>query len=589
MVRFELTVQIGRSRQSCPHRASSSQSRSRSRSHTRHSRPHSPEDRIPLVERVPPPARDDDPASISLPPSPTDNTPEKTSLPLGPRSSHQHLPTSNNESLPNGPPPADEPPGLNPSPKQNGSGSYTDFSPLRRKFILSVITIAGFFGPLAGGIYLPALPVLEKEFNVSPTAINVTVSVFMMTFAFGPLFWSTFADWKGRRPLYLISLAIYILANVLLAVVPANYGALVFLRVVQAFGSASVVSMGAGTVADITEPKKRAFAMSIFLMGPQCGPILGPVLGGALAEANWRWIFGFLAISSGILWLVMLSSLPETLRARVGGGRIYTERPIFFWPPSMSSPLAPSWERGPPPPIPTLKGYWNLFIYPPIGIVSFNTAMLYSTYFAIAVQLPTELSQRYKWGPSGIGAGFLAVGIAMIVGSLLGGRASDWRRARAAEQLPEDTKIDPEFRLVDQIWGVLICVLGTLLYGWMVDGSKHPAAVLFATFLTGFGMNWVFVTTTAFLTECVAQQAAGAFALGNLLRNPGAAIVSVITPTLVAKMGSGWCFTGLAVLDLLLVGTAVIVLRLKCPGWRADRAAKMQLAGKKAGGPAAVP
>lgn len=185
MVRFELTVQIGRSRQSCPHRASSSQSRSRSRSHTRHSRPHSPEDRIPLVERVPPPARDDDPASISLPPSPTDNTPEKTSLPLGPRSSHQHLPTSNNESLPNGPPPADEPPGLNPRPKQNGSGSYTDFSPLRRKFILSVITIAGFFGPLAGGIYLPALPVLEKEFNVSPTAINVTVSVFMMTFAFG--------------------------------------------------------------------------------------------------------------------------------------------------------------------------------------------------------------------------------------------------------------------------------------------------------------------------------------------------------------------------------------------------------------------
>lgn len=180
----------------------------------------------------------------------------------------------------------------------------------------------------------------------------------------------------------------------------------------------------------------------------------------------------------------MLSSLPETLRARVGGGRIYTERPIFFWPPSMSSPLAPSWERGPPPPIPTLKGYWNLFIYPPIGIVSFNTAMLYSTYFAIAVQLPTELSQRYKWGPSGIGAGFLAVGIAMIVGSLLGGRASDWRRARAAEQLPEDTKIDPEFRLVDQIWGVLICVLGTLLYGWMVDGSKHPAAVLFATFLS---------------------------------------------------------------------------------------------------------
>ncbi|KAK3905235.1 hypothetical protein C8A05DRAFT_30970 [Staphylotrichum tortipilum] len=97
-------------------------------------------------------------------------------------------------------------------------------------------------------------------------------------------------------------------------------------------------------------------------------------------------------------------------------------------------------------------------------------------------------------------------------------------------------------------------------------------------------MNWVFVTTTAFLTECVAQQAAGAFALGNMLRNPGAAVAAVLVPTLVSKMGSGWCFTGLAVLDLVVVGSAVIVLRFKCPGWRAARVAKMKAA-KAAGGP----
>ncbi len=62
---------------------------------------------------------------------------------------------------------------------------YSAFSPWRRRFILIIITVAGFFGPLAGGIYLPALPVLEREFRAGPTAINVTVSVFMLTFAFG--------------------------------------------------------------------------------------------------------------------------------------------------------------------------------------------------------------------------------------------------------------------------------------------------------------------------------------------------------------------------------------------------------------------
>lgn len=145
--------------------------------------------------------------------------------------------------------------------------------------------------------------------------------------------------------------------------------------------------------------------------------------------------------------------------------------------------MAPSWARSPPPPVPTLKGYWRLFCYPPIGIVTFNTAMLYSTYFAIAVQLPTELASRYDWSSTAVGAGFLAVGIAMIIGSLCGGRFSDWRRAREVK-IAENGTVDPEFRLLDQIYGVLVCVAGCVMYGWLIDISAHPAAVLVATFFS---------------------------------------------------------------------------------------------------------
>lgn len=60
---------------------------------------------------------------------------------------------------------------------------YCSLSPHRRRFVLAVVTIAGFFGPLAGAIYLPALPILEREFHVGTTAINATVAVFMVTFA----------------------------------------------------------------------------------------------------------------------------------------------------------------------------------------------------------------------------------------------------------------------------------------------------------------------------------------------------------------------------------------------------------------------
>lgn len=62
---------------------------------------------------------------------------------------------------------------------------YTALSPSHQRFILGIITVAGFLGPLAGNIYLPALPVLCREFHRTETEINVTVTVFMVVFGVG--------------------------------------------------------------------------------------------------------------------------------------------------------------------------------------------------------------------------------------------------------------------------------------------------------------------------------------------------------------------------------------------------------------------
>lgn len=110
-----------------------------------------------------------------------------------------------------------------------------------------------------------------------------------------PLFGAYASDFGGRKTVYMFALGSFLIANLLLALFPPHIASLFILRVFQAFGSCIVFSVGAGTVADITEPKNRASTLAIFLMGPQLGPILGPLIGGQFADiSRWRWIFGFL-------------------------------------------------------------------------------------------------------------------------------------------------------------------------------------------------------------------------------------------------------------------------------------------------------
>jgi hypothetical protein len=60
---------------------------------------------------------------------------------------------------------------------------YSAFSLNRRRFILGLVTLCGFYGPLTGAIYLPSLVLFQDVFKASATAINATVSVYMVVFA----------------------------------------------------------------------------------------------------------------------------------------------------------------------------------------------------------------------------------------------------------------------------------------------------------------------------------------------------------------------------------------------------------------------
>lgn len=209
-------------------------------------------------------------------------------------------------------------------------------------------------------------------------------------------------------------------------------------------------------------------------------PVERPSEGVHRGKANGPFATGVLV---GVTWLVVVLALPETLRSRVGNGSVYAGQGPLLLPIRFSSPLAPPEERGPPPPRPSIALFWRLLCYPPIGISSVYNALLFANYFAVAVDLPVTLTDSYHWSTTAVGGGYVALGVAIILGSLVTGRFSDWRRARLARKSATG-HVEPEARLLDHIWGALLCGAGSVMYGWCAAHRVHPAALIVATFLS---------------------------------------------------------------------------------------------------------
>lgn len=450
---------------------------------------------------------------------------------------------------------------------------YSCYTRKQKFVIFFIIMFIGFLGPMSGNIYIPALPLLQNEFKTTTTIINATVSVFMGVFAIGPLFWGMFADFGGRKILYLISLLLMIVVNILLAALPSNIVALFILRVVQAFASSSVITLGAGTVTDIISPSDRGKAIAYFMMGPNIGPILAPIIAGLILvdDDNWRWLFGFTCIMGGVGFILVLLFLPETLRCIRGNGdpvwkqkvpneeeeQILTENNKARWtfckdigiqkPVSVSKTFK---KEYPTPPRATLRTYWEMVKIQPVFFTSVSTALLFANYYAFSVTFSHYLQSEYHYSPLKIGAAYVCPGICMILGSQVGGHLSDalrkyWKRKHPNRVFPL------EERLILNIVGILINTTGCIGYGWSVDKKFHIALVLFFTGLTAAGLTWCNNTTMTYLTELLAKRAASSVAVSSLFRNVAAAISSAIIFKLCNVMGVGWCFTGLGLVNIV--------------------------------------
>lgn len=112
---------------------------------------------------------------------------------------------------------------------------YSVFRKWDKRYIVALITFAGWFSTLSSFIYYPVITFVAQDLRTTVANINLTVTSYMVVSGIVPAIVGDCADMAGRRPMYVVTLAIYFVANIGIAV-QDSFVALLLLRMLQSAG-----------------------------------------------------------------------------------------------------------------------------------------------------------------------------------------------------------------------------------------------------------------------------------------------------------------------------------------------------------------
>jgi DHA1 family bicyclomycin/chloramphenicol resistance-like MFS transporter len=171
------------------------------------------------------------------------------------------------------------------------------------------------FGALTIDLYLPTLPVIARDFAVSPAAVQLTFTAFFIGMAIGQLFYGPLSDRLGRRPAILLGCCVYVVASLACALAP-SVAWLVAGRFAQALGCCAGMVVARAVVRDRYDHRDSARIFSLLVLVLGVAPLVAPSVGGALAAlVSWRAVFIALALFGAVVGTAVWFRLDESRSA----------------------------------------------------------------------------------------------------------------------------------------------------------------------------------------------------------------------------------------------------------------------------------
>ena len=201
-------------------------------------------------------------------------------------------------------------------PKPTLAPPVTD--PAQRRLI-QVLFVGVFMAALDSAIVGPVLPALRAAFGIDNRTAGLLTTVFALSSMFSTALMAYLSDRYGRRPVYLVSVALFAVGSLCIALAP-SFDSLLISRAFQGMGAGGIAPVASAVIGDVFTPERRGRILGLigathgmaFVLGPPVATLLTSTLG-------WRWVF-LVNIPVALVVLVLgARSLPRQNIAPVPG------------------------------------------------------------------------------------------------------------------------------------------------------------------------------------------------------------------------------------------------------------------------------
>lgn len=184
---------------------------------------------------------------------------------------------------------------------------------INHKLLIVILAALSSIAPISIDTYTPSIPMMAEGFAVGIEKIELTLTLFMLGFAFGQLFGGPISDNIGRKKTSLLGLIGFSFFSFMIMFSTSLFE-IYILRIMEAFFGGLIVVNANAIARDMFSGKEAARVFTLIGIVRMIAPLIAPLIGAMIIHFySWQYIFMFLGLYSLFVAIIVLKYIKETL------------------------------------------------------------------------------------------------------------------------------------------------------------------------------------------------------------------------------------------------------------------------------------